>query len=272
MKCQNIQEKFPDFLTGELDQSNKNSIEAHLASCDTCREELESLSAIWTKLGVIPEEKPRNGLRLRFYSMLEDYKQELKYQKSEASLSKKFNLWLERWWPKRQSVQFASALLLLCVGLITGLSLSTNGEKTTEMAQLRSEVYGMRQMLATSLLEQSSPSARLKGVSLSYQMENPDQKILDKLLHTLNNDTNVNVRLSAVDALYLFYNNPTVKEGLIQSISNQTSPLVQVALIDLIVSMKERRAVDSLRQLIQDEELNPDVKHHAELGIQQLTY
>jgi hypothetical protein len=272
MKCQNIQEKFPDLLTGELDQSQKDSIEAHLAECDTCREELRGLSAIWTKLGVIPEEKPSNGLRLRFYSMLEDYKQELKAQKSESSLSKRFNHWLERWWPKRQSIQFASAMLLLCVGLITGLSLGTDGEKTTEMAQLRSEVYSMRQMLATSLLEQSSPSARLKGVSLSYQMENPNQKMLDKLLHTLNNDPNINVRLSAVDALYLFYNNPTVRKGLIQSISHQSSPLVQVALIDLIVSMKERQAVDSLKQLIQDEQLNPDVKHHAQLGIQQLTY
>jgi hypothetical protein len=75
-----------------------------------------------------------------------------------------------------------------------------------------------------------------------------------------------------VDALYLFHENPTVKEGLIQSLSSQTSPLIQVSLIDLMVNMRERRSIESLKQLIQDEKLNPDVKNHAERGIQQLTY
>jgi len=36
--------------------------------------------------------------------------------------------------------------------------------------------------------------------------------------------------------------------------------------------MRERSSIESLKQLIQDEKLNPDVKNHAELGIKQLTY
>lgn len=64
----------------------------------------------------------------------------------------------------------------------------------------------------------------------------------------------------------------TVKEGLIHSLSKQTSPLVQVALIDLIVNMRERRAIDSLKQLIENEKFNPDVRRRAEQGLQKLSY
>jgi hypothetical protein len=78
--------------------------------------------------------------------------------------------------------------------------------------------------------------------------------------------------LAAVDALYLFYDSPGVKDGLLRSLKNQPSPLVQVALIDLIVNMRERQAVDSLRLLIEDEKINPDVKEYAERGLQQLSF
>lgn len=271
MKCQLVQEKFPDFLIGDLDENTKENVQSHLLSCGDCREELESLSVIWTKLGVLPEEHPSNGLRPRFYTMLENFKRDKRTDSTASNLRKSFNVWLQSWLPKRPSFQIASAMMLLGVGLICGYFLNTSGKRGEQVAQLRDEVRGMRQTLAVSLLEKSSPSERLRGVGLSQQLENPDPQILDKLLHTVNNDSNINVRLSAVDALYLFHNNPNVKEGLLDSLSNQTSPLVQVALIDLIASMKETRAIESLKQLIQDEQLNPDVKQHAEKSILLLT-
>jgi HEAT repeat protein len=130
----------------------------------------------------------------------------------------------------------------------------------------------MQQTLAISLLEKPSASERLQGVSISSRMNNPNSTTLEALLYTLNNDNNVNVRLAAVDALYLFYDNPRVKEGLLRSLQNQPSPLVQVALIDLIVNMRERQAVNALRSLLEDERLNPDVKEYAERGLQQLSF
>ena len=128
----------------------------------------------------------------------------------------------------------------------------------------------MRQTLAVSLLDQSSASERLRGVNLSVNTEKPDSGLIEALLNTLNNDPNVNVRLAAVDALYLFYDNPLVKEGLAQTLSTQDSPLVQVALIDFVVSVRERRAIDSLKNLIETKTLHPEVKQHAELGLQKI--
>jgi HEAT repeat protein len=126
--------------------------------------------------------------------------------------------------------------------------------------------------MAVSLLDQPSAVERLRGVNWSARLKKPNEETLQALLNTLNRDPNVNVRLAAIDALYLFYNYPLVREGLLQSFAKQTSPLVQVALIDLIIEMRERRAIESLKQLIEENTLNPDVKQRAEQGIQLLSY
>lgn len=272
MRCQDIQEKFPDYLTGDIDAKTRKAVQSHIADCSTCREELESLSSIWAKLGVLPEERPSEDLRTRFYSMLEDEKQEIEFQRAPRGFRKSFSGWLEGWWPRRPAFQFSVALLLLAVGLTAGFFLNSRGQAPQELAQLRQEVQNMNQMLTVSLLDQQSPSERIRGVNLSYGMEKPDPQILSRLLRTLNSDPNVNVRLAAVDALYLFRDNKMVREGFVASLSQQSSPLVQVALIDLMVDIRERQAIDALKVLIQDEELTPEVKQRAEQSIEQLSY
>jgi HEAT repeat protein len=139
------------------------------------------------------------------------------------------------------------------------------------VAGLRNEVDEMRRMVAVSLLKQASPSERLLGVSWSARIDQPGGEIIQTLLDTLNHDPNVNVRLAAADALYLFYSRPEVKAGLVDSLARQTSPLVQMSLINLLVEIRERRAVEALRQLVRDEKLNPKVKKRAELGLVQLS-
>lgn len=272
MICQKIKELFPEFLTGELDKETQERVQTHLASCDPCREELENLSAIWTKLGVISEEQPSNEVRTRFYTMLEAYKQGMAEEGQTSVLKKILGGLFENLWPKRPVYQFSMALVFLVVGLATGMFLNSLDQNEVQLAKLQDEVQDMQQALAISLLERPTANERLQGVSISARMDNPNAQLLETLLFTLNNDKNINVRLAAVDALYLFYDSPAVKEGLLRSLKDQPSPLVQVALIDLIVNMRERQAVDSLRLLLQDERLNPDVKEYAERGLQQLSF
>lgn len=272
MTCQNIKELFPEFLTGELDKETQERVQMHLTSCESCREELENLSAIWTKLGVIPEEQPSDEVRTRFYTMLEAYKQGMAEERQVSRLKRMVSDVFEHVWPKRPAFQFSMALVFLMVGLAAGIFLSSQGQDGAQLALLQDEVQDMRQTLAISLLDRPSANERLQGVSISRRMDNPSARTLEALLYTLENDKNVNVRLAAVDALYLFYDYPGVKEGLLRSLKNQPSPLVQVALIDLIVNMRERQAVDALKLLVEDEKINPDVKEYAERGLQQLSF
>ena len=105
----------------------------------------------------------------------------------------------------------------------------------------------MRQLVALSLMQQQSASERLRGVSWAYQAEPSDREVLGALVTAVNHDTNVNVRLAAVDALRRFAASPETRRAVVEALPSQTTPLVQVALIDLLVDFKERNAAGVLK-------------------------
>jgi hypothetical protein len=85
-------------------------------------------------------------------------------------------------------------------------------------------VESLHQMVALSMLQQQSPSARMRGVTYSEKIAQPDPQVLDALLQAVNHDSNVNVRLSAVDALQKFASDPEVARAMVNSIPAQESP------------------------------------------------
>jgi HEAT repeat protein len=132
-----------------------------------------------------------------------------------------------------------------------------------ELAQLKGQVENLRQLVALSLLQEQSASARLRGVTYSYQISQPDQQVRQALLHAVNHDSNVNVRLSAVDALAKFTSDPEVRRALADSLPVQDSPLVQVALIDLLGQLNDPQAKAAIRKLANDTAADAEVRQRA---------
>ena len=272
--CLQIQSKFADYLTGDLDDKIVESIRHHVASCTSCRGELEELTGTWTQLGILAEEQPGPNLRKNFYTMLESFNEGI-----ESSPVKKFlnslkiggsGGFVEKLWPRRPIYQFVFSILFLLIGFFAGYFIHTGTQERSEILRLHRQNQEINRELAISLLNQDSPSQRLKGLTWSSRLEKPDNKILEVLLHTLDHDPNINVRLSAVDALYLFADSPMVKKGLVRSLQKQTSPMVQIALIDLLAQIREKKAVESLKQLIKKNKLNPLVKQRARSSLEEL--
>jgi hypothetical protein len=58
---------------------------------------------------------------------------------------------------------------------------------------------------------------------------------------------------------------------LINSIRQQDSPLVQIALIDSLVHIRDRGAADELKKLTEDRGLNSAVQERARWGLQKLS-
>ena len=270
MKCDQVREQLPGYWTGELDETAGPELETHLASCSACRAEAETLGAIWKKLGAIPEERPGRSLRTRFEATLEAYVQGLRQAERGPSTRQKLDRWLEGWWPRQPVFQFGFAVAFLAFGLLAGYSFTRTSQGGGEVAQLREEVRHTRQLVALSLLQQQSASERLKGVDWSYRMSQPDPQILSALLHTVNYDQNVNVRLAALDALHQSAANQMVRRGLVESLDRQTSPMVQIALIDLLVDIREREAAEAVKDLMQESGLNPEVRERAGWALKQL--
>jgi HEAT repeat protein len=184
-----------------------------------------------------------------------------------------FRTWLSSRWPRQPVLQMGFALSLLAVGLIVGgiAGRRSNGavavQPFTEIAALRNELAETRQMVALSLMQHESASDRLKGVSWNYESQKPGNEVLAALLDTLIHDPNINVRLAAVDALRQFGDQPVARRGVVDAIAKQQSPMVQIALIDLVVDLHEKESVNTLKQLAQDQTLNVAVRERAGKGL-----
>jgi HEAT repeat protein len=162
----------------------------------------------------------------------------------------------------------ATATALVAVGFGIGHLVAS---RSSEMTALRRELQSTRSMMALSLLQQRSPVDRLRGVGWSVRVETPDPEIVDALFETLEHDTNVDVRLAAVDALAGLRDADVVRTRLLESLRRQPSPLVQIAIIDALVRLREAEAQPALRSLADDAGANRTVRERARRAIQQLT-
>jgi len=128
----------------------------------------------------------------------------------------------------------------------------------------------MRQMVTLSLLRQQSASDRLTGVSWTDRIDEPGAEVVSALLDTLTHDTNVNVRLATVEALRRFAERDTVRRGVVDAFDAQTSPLVQIAVIDFLVEAEGPRSAGLLMRLSEDPRLDEAVRARAARGLERL--
>jgi hypothetical protein len=270
MNCQEIRKKIPDLLNDGLAAAEASQLRDHLLSCLSCREEFQELNETWTRLGILKEEQPSPELRRDFYRRLESYQKEL-IPRQRAQWQQRFARFLPHWRFSLPSLRLAAAALIIALvfgaGFFIGTSNKTNSEQLTV---LNREVDNLKQQASLALLSLPSASARLQGLTMTTQLQEPDPLLFKTLLDTLNNDPNVNVRLSVVDALYLFADREPVRAALTASLPKQTSPLIQIALIDLMVSLKEKRAAVALKKLLDDKKIIPEVRERARTGISQM--
>jgi hypothetical protein len=230
MKCTQIKEKFSDYLIGDLDDSERDLIQEHVTACDTCREELESLSAIWTKLGVLPEEQPSDRVRTRFYAMLEKYKESPEKKRQKSFLRKLANSWSSAWIPARPAFQIVPALLFLVVGLTAGYFLHANLQRGKEIEELQQEVSHIRQVTEVSMILQEFMSEQLRAAGWEFETEQPEQGIRGGTLSPLERDISPDSQAEGTGRPLAFQDYLLFREELVRSISEQTSPLMQIAL------------------------------------------
>ena len=208
MSSKHIKTQIPDYLTGELEANERETFKNHIASCSACREELENLNEIWIKLGVLPEQQPVKQLRTQFYSMLSDYKEGLDTEKQPKSRINLITRIYRSLAVRRPLLQFTFSLTFIVTGFFAGYILFSPQVLKTELKVLENEIQNIRQQAAISMLNQSSASDRLNGVTWSARVKSPSNNTLVTLLQTLNNDPNVNVRLAVVDAFGYYDRRP----------------------------------------------------------------
>jgi anti-sigma factor RsiW len=269
MKCEQIAELLPDYLQGTLSGEQASLVEAHCQQCADCLDEI----AFWKKLSLLPSEQPSSESRARFEAMLHAYPSAVAEQAASAVPdAKRASGWsaIIQWFRSPfGAVAWSAALLVM--GVFLGMRLSdANSSRSQELAAMHSELTNMRQLVVLSMLQQQSAGERLQGVSWSSREDHLDPQVQSALLHTLRFDGSVDVRLAALDALSRHASQPQIRKGVVDTLQEQQSPLVQVALIDLLAEWRDPDAAQRLRNFQQTANLNPIVRQRAEWAVDKL--
>jgi len=182
-------------------------------------------------------------------------------------------------WSRRTlvwSLRVAAGIILLLIGFLAGQFLrDRKGTSNEEVAALHDDVQQMKQALMYSgNFSQVSAGERLSAVNLSEKIPSNnkklDQEITDILIHTMNNDKSVNVRMAAADALFRFRKEPLIKKALVNSLSEQEDPQMQITLINMLVQMKAKGALNEMNKLLVNSDTREVVKQQLKAGIAEL--
>ena len=267
MKCDDLGPQMLEYLAGTLPDDRLAVIRAHLAECAACRDDVDATAELWNELGAAPLPRPESArMRARFDAALQGYIDGQAESRVLTATASRRPAW--QWQPW---VQLAGAAALLFIGIGFGRFLPASQPQTnSDIALLREELRDTRQMVTLSLLQQQSASERLKGVTVSGQIEQPGTEVVSALLDTLRRDPNVNVRLATVDALRRFSSREAIRKSVVDALPGQESPLVQIAMVDFILEASGPETRSVLQQLVEDMMLNQAVRARAARGLQQV--
>ena len=273
MNCEQANKRLTGWLSDQISDAERQAIDSHLAACPGCQREYQQNQQLWQLMGDLPVPAASTAMRSNFYTMLETYKDTVSSEKQAAPSG-----WLEKLkalWPAQPAFQLAYSLCVLAVGILAGFWFSQRQTPAVAYQQqidtLSNQVQQMRQMMMLSLLDNPSASERLRAVSYTKEISDANRQVTDALLTTLNNDPNVNVRLVTLEALVQYADDPHVREGLVQSLPRQESPMVQVAMADVMAKLQEKRAIKGFRKMLKQDGLNDLVKTKIEQTIRDLS-
>ena len=259
-------------LSARLDKGNFSSEEWEnfCKQYPDCKDELKQHYELWISMAEMTIPDPSPQMDQRFYAMLDTYEREAVESKPIGSVGRSFQALFGREKQRSYGMSWALGLILFLVGIITG-SLFRPSQNLPEIQQLSQEIQQMRELTMLTLIKQTSVTDRLKGIHLTRSMAEPDQPIISALAETLQKDPNVNVRLSALEALALYANQPSVRKKLIEAIPHQDAPLIQLALAELMLELQESQSIGAWERLLDSLEVEPEVKTQVETTINQLS-
>lgn len=243
---------------GLADPAEVAQLELLLEQGEVQLTELTNLNALDAHLMEVPPLAPSLELDHKFFSALAEEKK--KQARHWFNLPSIFN-WNPRW---------AIALGMLAVGGFFGYTMGGRSE-SPDVQQLSRQIADLKEIVMLNMLEKESATDRLKAVSLTNEMGNASVKVTDALFMVLNSDPNINVRLATLEALEAYAKDPGVRIRLVQSISLQDSPLVQMALAELMVKLKEKSSIQELKKLLEGSTTPKEVKAKLKESIEVLT-
>ena len=226
--------------------SEKTTNNVNFDSDDPAEQEL------WSALAELPRGAPSAGMRRSFYRNLE-----------RATVTR---------WPERihgwlgmtggRSWLTAAACALVGAGLGQVLDDSIDAEPM-RLAALEANVALLNRQLILDRLQDATAGQRLRGVIDAERLVRDDLEIARALLTRATEDRVQSVRSAAIDALGPSLTSATVGREIMRLLENAESPLVQLALVDLVLRNGSSDQLQHLLRLADSNSLHPDLIMHV---------
>lgn len=253
--CNNIQEKLIDYIDKNLSNEEVALVENHLKGCENCAKELTEMQQIFGVIRSDVTETPSKNIKLNFDKFLSEEKEKLITKTKVVQLE-----------PKQDWQQYlrivASIAVVVSAFLLGKYQPNTNSKMASEPTQKQKEVLAM--------FDNQSASKRIHAIDLSNEVALPNNIIIEALIDRLFNDENTNVRLASAEALAKFSSAGIVRNALIKALETDKEPSLQVELIQILAKIKEKEALEPMKNLLNQEETPNFVKQELQYSIASL--
>jgi len=270
MEKEKLESLLIDYIDGNLNDADRMMVEKELQDENTAKL-YSQLKEVMDLMGNSKTKVPGLSLKQNFEMALQaEISKSAKGSPTEAPIAigtkAGKQVFFQPW-----VLRVAAGIILVIVGVVIGDRISANRQHDQELANLKQEVENNKRVMLSMLENQQSASQRVMGATVAYDLPKADDEIVNVLSKTMNDDPNTNVRLAALEALGKFYQQEHVRKALVTSLSTQKDPVVQIALIRLLVQMKEKQIVNELKKITRDGQVMKAVKDEAHSGILKLS-
>jgi HEAT repeat protein len=211
---------------------------------------------LWNELERVSKAEPPSRLRTKFYGELD-----------RIGRSTPMDRW-RAWLGFTGNRGLVTALGCAMLGVFMGIVLvTTDSVDRSELSALQQQVAQLSRNLILDRLENESASKRLRGVIDAAGVAEHDSEIARALLTTAVDDRVYSVRAAAIDAIGPQLNTPAVGDELMGLLEKSESPLVQLALVDLILRHGNAQQLEQLVELSKRGALHPELVQYVQSAI-----
>ncbi len=258
MENKHITELLPAYIDKALSNDQEFRVAQHLRDCSLCQAALADLQKLNIAFDNEPLISPSAQLRTNFFEQIE-------LEKANRSTTVPINSSIENnknYW-MNTALKVAASVTLLVGAYFFGRQ-HANQISDNQIAILNTEKAAFKQTAMLSLMENKSASRRIQGVHYIQEFDQPDKAIVSALADRMLFDENINVRAAAVEVLANFTNSEQVKNTFIEALKVEKDPGIQIAIIQTLGKIQEKKAAEPMQKLLDQEETQPFVKEQIE--------
>lgn len=234
-----VVELWQEKITGELSEKDEKMLSELLKENEALALELKEMEQTWQLFEEIERPEPSDAMDAKFEGMMTAYTD--KNLKAKPSIMDQLVAQLSGGWK--------FGLVTLSIGLFIGWWMLPTQDQKKDIQELSSEIQSLKEMMMLTLIEQPKAQERIRAVNLAAELPNADQKVITALITTLNYDNNINVRLASLESLTQYLDQAEVRHALVNALKIQDSPLLQVAIADILVQIQEKSSLETMESL-----------------------